>query len=194
MATNSGPSARDRIMTAAIELADLHGTTRVTMSAVAGRAGVSRPTLYSYFPDVARILEAWVHQEVSRVDSLLQGVLDAGAGADPILVLGDYIDLQLNYFAESPTRALLTAAALGSPPEAVRTHIERFRRDVLGLLSALRKDGRLRPDVDVDLLAGLVIAGITTMARHVVDGQMSPTEARRQLLDILFRGSMSVPR
>ncbi|MDV8024623.1 TetR/AcrR family transcriptional regulator [Rhodococcus sp. IEGM 1330] len=190
MTTNDELSARQRIMLAAIELADQQGTGRMTMSAVAARAKVSRPTLYSYFPDVSRILEAWVEQEVVRVEAQLQDVLDQGAGSDPMTVLGDYIDLQLIYFVESPTRALLTTAALGSPPQSVTRHIERFRADVHGLLSVLGRQGRLRADVDVEMLAGLVIAGITSMTRHVLEEQISPTEARRQLLDILFRGSL----
>lgn len=190
MTTNEELSARERIILAAIELADRQGTGRITMSAVAARAKVSRPTLYSYFPDVSRILEAWVEQEVGRVEAQLQDVLEQGAGADPMTVLGDYIDLQLIYFVESPTRVLLTAAALGSPPQPVTRHIERFRADVHGLLSVLDKQGRLRSDVDVEMLAGLVIAGITSMTSHVLEEQISPTEARRQLLDILFRGSL----
>ncbi|MGV8871739.1 MAG: TetR/AcrR family transcriptional regulator [Rhodococcus sp. (in: high G+C Gram-positive bacteria)] len=190
MATNSTMSARERIMVAAIELAHQHGTGRVTMSAVAARAKVSRPTLYSYFPAVPRILDAWVEQEVAQVDARLREVLDAGAGSDPIEVLGDYIDLQLTYFVESPTRVLLTAAALGSPPPSVTEHIERFRTDVRGLLSILHGQGRLRAEVDVDLLAGLVIAGITSVTRHVVNEQVTPAQARQQLLHILFRGSL----
>lgn len=39
MLTNSEPSVRDRIMIASIELADQQGTGRVTIPAVAARAG-----------------------------------------------------------------------------------------------------------------------------------------------------------
>lgn len=190
MAKDSEMSPRERIMVAAIELADQQGTGRMTMSAVAARAKVSRPTLYSYFPDVSRILEAWVEQEVVRVEAQLQDVLDQGAGSDPMTVLGEYIELQLTYFVESPTRALLTTAALGSPPQSVTKHIERFRADVNGLLSVLDTQGRLRGDVDIEILAGLVIAGITSMTPHVLDEQLSPMAARQVLLDILFRGSL----
>ena len=56
---------RDRIMLAAVELAGQDGIHRVTMSAVAARAKVSRPTLYDHFPDVAHVLQAWVDREVS---------------------------------------------------------------------------------------------------------------------------------
>ncbi len=180
---------RDRIMLAAVELAGQDGVHQVTMSALAARAEVSRPTLYSYFPDVAHVLEAWVEREVSQVQARLQDVL--AADADPIEVLSAYIDLQLTYFADSPTRALITAAALGSPPQSVTRHIEGFQADVRGLLLDLHRHGRLRAGVDVDLLAGLVIAGITSVAPHVVSGRLTAAEARSRLLGLLLHGTLT---
>ena len=179
---------RDRIMLAAVELAGQDGIHRVTMSAVAARAKVSRPTLYDHFPDVAHVLQAWVDREVSRVQARLQDVL--AVDADPIEVLAAYIDLQLSYFAESPTGALMTAAALGSPPQTVVRHIEKFQNDVRGLLLDLHGRARLRPGIDVDLLAGLVVAGITAVAPHVVSRRLTALEARQRLLDLLLHGAL----
>lgn len=181
------PAARDRIMRAAVELAGQDGVHRITMSAVAAKAGVSRPTLYGYFPDVAHVLQAWVDTELLLVQARLQQVL-AGAG-DPVEVLSAYIELQLGYFASSPTGALITPAALGAPPRSVARHIEGFQADVRGLLVDLRGQGRLRPGVDVDLLAGLVVSGISAVAPHVVDGRLTSTEARSRLLDLLLHGA-----
>ncbi len=177
-------------MVAAVELAGQDGVHRVTMSAVAARAKVSRPTLYGYFPDVAHVLQAWVDREVSQVQARLQDVLDTDA--DPIEVLSAYIDLQLAYFADSPTRALITVAALGSPPQIVARHIEVFQADVRGLLVDPR--ARLRPEVDVDLLAGLVVAGITAVAPHVVNRRLTALEARKGLLDLLLHGALPADR
>ncbi len=183
---------RERIMVAAVELAGQDGVHRVTMSAVAARAKVSRPTLYGYFPDIAHVLEAWVDREVAQVQAQLQDVLDTDA--DPVGVLSAYIDLQLAYFADSPTRALITTAALGSPPLSVVRHIERFQADVRGLLVDLQTRQRLRPEVDVDLLAGLVIAGITAVAPHVVSSRLTALQARTRLLDLLLHGAMADDR
>lgn len=182
-------SARERIMVAAVELAGQEGVHRVTMSAVAAHAKVSRPTLYGYFPDVAHVLQAWVDREVSQVQARLQDVLDTDA--DPVEVLSAYIDLQLTYFADSPTRALITAATLGSPPQSVARHIEGFQTAVRGLLEDLQAEARLRPDVDVDLLAGLVVTGISSVAPHVVSGRLTALEARRRLLDLLLHGALA---
>jgi len=180
---------RDRIMLAAVELAGQGGVRQVTMSALAARAEVSRPTLYSYFPDVAHVLQAWVEREVLQVQARLQDVL--ATDADPIEVLSAYIDLQLAYFADSPTRALITVAALGSPPQTVARHIEVFQADVRELLLDLHRHRRLRPEVDVDLLAGLVVGGITAVAPHVVSGRLTAIEARRRLLSLLLHGALT---
>lgn len=48
---------------------------------------------------------------------------------------------------------------------------------------------RLRRTVDADLLAGLVVAGITAVAPHVVSRRLTALEARRRLLDLLLHGA-----
>jgi len=99
--------------------------------------------------------------------------------------------LQLAYFADPPTRSLLTVAALGSPPQIIARHIEVFQADVRGLLLDLRVETRLRPDVDVDLLAGPVIAGITSVAPHVLSRRQTAVEARTYLIDLLLHGALT---
>lgn len=51
-------SVRDAITQAAWRLAEEHGPLSLTMSQVAGAAGIGRATLYKYFPDVESILVA----------------------------------------------------------------------------------------------------------------------------------------
>jgi AcrR family transcriptional regulator len=49
---------RRRIVEAAVELHTRLGPSRTTVSAVADRAGVTRPTVYAHFPDARSLLEA----------------------------------------------------------------------------------------------------------------------------------------
>ena len=49
---------RRRIVEAAVELHSTIGPARTSYSAVARRAGVTRPTLYAYFPDKASLFAA----------------------------------------------------------------------------------------------------------------------------------------
>lgn len=66
----SEPSERGRdlrqiITAAAVALVNEQGLTAVAMSHVAERAGITRATLYKYFPDVRAILSAWQEQRVA---------------------------------------------------------------------------------------------------------------------------------
>lgn len=60
-------STRQRIVEAAIELHGTVGPANTSLSAVARQAGVSRPTLYSHFPDEASLFQActmhWMSQD-----------------------------------------------------------------------------------------------------------------------------------
>ena len=57
----AGDTTRDRLLRAALDVAAEIGVDRTTGAAVATRAGVSRPTVYSYFGDVRGALaEAWM--------------------------------------------------------------------------------------------------------------------------------------
>jgi AcrR family transcriptional regulator len=51
---------RQRIVEAAVHLHSTVGPAQTTLTAVAEHAGVSRPTLYSYFPDTATLFAACI--------------------------------------------------------------------------------------------------------------------------------------
>lgn len=60
-----------------------------------------------------------------------------------------------------------------------------FPADVRGLLLDLHREDRLQAGVDIDLLAGLVIPGVTSVAPHVVSGWLTAAEACSPLLGLL---------
>src|SRR3954462_7349259 len=59
-------TVRDVTLDTAAALVAEHGLASVTMSQIAGRAGIARATLYRYFPDVEAILVAWHERQVDR--------------------------------------------------------------------------------------------------------------------------------
>lgn len=60
-------ATRQRIVEAAVELHSTVGPARTSLSGIARRAGVSRPTLYAHFPEEADLLQActmhWMAQD-----------------------------------------------------------------------------------------------------------------------------------
>jgi len=67
---------RAAILDATWELVTEHGLTSVKMSHIAERAGIGRPTLYKYFPDVEAILLAWHQRHVEEHLSELTRIKD----------------------------------------------------------------------------------------------------------------------
>lgn len=70
---------RERLLDAAIESASLFGLSKLSMSDVARRAGVSRPTLYKHFGSKDELVAAAVGREAER---LIESVLAALDGVD----------------------------------------------------------------------------------------------------------------
>ncbi len=89
----------EKILDAALEAATIHGVTRTSMSDVASRAGISRPTLYKRFGSKDELVAAVVVRETNR---MIQQVLDAIESLD------------------DPTEALRTAAEVAL--RAARDH------------------------------------------------------------------------
>ncbi|MFJ5862069.1 TetR/AcrR family transcriptional regulator [Pseudarthrobacter sp. NPDC092439] len=74
-------AVREAILDAAVSLAAEHGILSVTMSDVAASAGVSRATLYKYFPDVQSILQAAHDRQTAGELDELHSVKAAGGDA-----------------------------------------------------------------------------------------------------------------
>lgn len=69
----------ERILDATLEAATVHGVRRTSMSDVARRAGMSRPTLYKRFSSKDELVRAVVARETSRITA---AILEAATGTD----------------------------------------------------------------------------------------------------------------
>jgi AcrR family transcriptional regulator len=73
---NGAPTTSDVILAAALRTIRARGPEKLSMSAVAAEAGVSRPTLYRWFPTKALLLGAITAYEVEQFDLGLQELAD----------------------------------------------------------------------------------------------------------------------
>lgn len=114
-----GARLRDDIVRAAGELMDEHGTDQaVTLRAVARRLGISVPSIYAHFPDVAAIFRAVVEDAFVVLEDRL-GAAASGSGPDPVERLHTIGAAYLTFAFESPLRYRLLFGGLWSPPEPV---------------------------------------------------------------------------
>jgi AcrR family transcriptional regulator len=94
---DAAPSTADRILAGARRAVAQRGSGKLAMSAVAAEAGVSRPTLYRWFPTKALLLAALTAYEVEQFDAGLRHAVE-GRRSDAqrldaaLLYLMSYID------------------------------------------------------------------------------------------------------
>jgi AcrR family transcriptional regulator len=70
----------DLILDAAGDIFNEKGISGLSMSALASRAGMTRPTLYNYFTDVDAVIAAYGRREVDRYFKELRDQLDTEEG------------------------------------------------------------------------------------------------------------------
>lgn len=75
------PGARERLVVAAVDLFTEQGYDATTVAEIAERAGVTKSTLFRYFPDKREILVAG-QETLSRLMS--EGIAEAPPGATPL--------------------------------------------------------------------------------------------------------------
>lgn len=142
---------RDALTAAAIDLLARHGIEGVTADRIAEAAGVSRRTLFNYFPRVEDVLTATLESVTAEtIDAIVARPADEPLRTSALVVLEDLIDGPV--FAQA---RVLERAAVGSP--ATRRFLLDFEdRQREALEEGIRR--RLGPDADPIYVASLAAA------------------------------------
>jgi AcrR family transcriptional regulator len=172
----------ERIALVAAHIIDHDGIAALSMSRLADEAGISRQTLYQYFPDVDAVLEGIAAVGATGVDELAQAV---EATSDPYEALHVFVSAILEAAAAGhPSPMALVAAVPEASRSVIRGHEEAVEGIVIGLIRRGRSSGRIRADVAPELdgkliyratlaahdLAAVPDADVGALARHLTDG------------------------
>jgi len=181
---------RERILAVALELLMERGMAALTMSAIAEQAGISRATLYHYFPDVDAVLAAWVGQEIEgSVTALL---VEARTIADPLDRLAHLVEAQARTFASQSHRlsAEHFESEAGSPAvrRTVQAQMAPLRQMLADAVDEARTCGLLRSQVDPVLAADLVLGLLGAIRRRLVEGTLNPDQAGSAVMELLRSG------
>ncbi len=164
-AAATGPSRREDgkarvragILSAARRLFARQGVVETTMDDIARVAGVSRPTVFNYFPSKNLLLAALVQEMETRFLKLIEAQCDEPAtAAQRIAALFSWTAARVEESAEL-SRVLIGASETtfgAAPDSAVRT--ARTHRAFTRVLDQGRRDGNVRRDVATAVLAEIV--------------------------------------
>ncbi|MCZ7414005.1 TetR/AcrR family transcriptional regulator [Streptomyces sp. WMMC897] len=157
-ASRRSERSRRAILEASLELVGEAGFQKLTIEAIAARAGVGKQTIYRWWPSKAAIL---LDAFTARVEDpeYAAGLPDTGdLAADLKTVLRATADEFTDPGFEAPYRALAVAGAADA--ELSRQFAERLTGPGLAAyrdrLRAAREAGELASDVDLDLAVALL--------------------------------------
>jgi AcrR family transcriptional regulator len=184
---------RDQILDGALDLLTEGGIAGLTMAALAERAGVSRATLYHYFPSIDHVLAAWVGREVrTTVDQL---VARANEISDPQERLRWLIEAQVRTFAGQEHRLSVEhlESEAGSPEvrRAVSSGLEPLRELFATTLVEAGARHMLPQGFPPQAAGDLVLGILGALRRHVVAGHLEPNQAVEAAWGLLAKGWLS---
>jgi AcrR family transcriptional regulator len=169
---------RAAILDATAALVAEHGLRGTTMARVAAASGITRATLYKYFPGVEAILLAWHERHVAGHLARLAELRDVpgGAGVRLAAVLEEYALIT----HERPHGTELAALAhRGEHLAHAERHLESMVR---GLLAAAAAAGEARDDVPADELAAYCLHALAAA------GALPSREAVGRLVAVTLAG------
>jgi AcrR family transcriptional regulator len=150
---------RDRVLAATGELMLEGGLAAATMEAIAARAGVSKRTLYKYWPSRGAVaLEGFMRSAASS-----WSLPDGASAAESLTVL---VVAAARLFVGTPAGPLMRSLIADAQSQreiatAIREQWLRPRRAVAAdLLRRGMADGEFRPDLDVEVTLDLLFAPV----------------------------------
>lgn len=179
---------RHATLTAAVELLLAEGVQALTFSKVAARAGVSKMTLYKWWPSPGALaFDAYF----DRFKETLAFPDTGDIGRDLTTQLHAFVDL-LN--RNGAVIAGIIGAAQGDPDlaEALSTHYVTQRRALaVERLTRARQAGQIRAEVDLETIVDQLWGAV--YHRLLLPAQPLTTEFTDQLVTNLFQGVSPVP-
>ncbi|MCX5335639.1 TetR/AcrR family transcriptional regulator [Streptomyces sp. NBC_00140] len=153
---------REQLLDAALAVIVSDGYDRVSIDAIAKRAGVARSVVYGAFENLDALLTALLDRQQARAfERLLRTVPDADVPHDPAAFASEAVRRMADMLHQDPDTWRLILLPPGNMPTVVRDRIEadreRFRLLVEKWLSLTLAD-RSDPGLDAQVLAHALVA------------------------------------
>ncbi|MFG1702118.1 TetR/AcrR family transcriptional regulator [Nonomuraea sp. M3C6] len=177
---------RDRILQAVSRLSRVQGIDAISMTDVAGEAGITRTVLYNYFPDKAALLLAFTERVTQYfIDSFER---ELPAEASPADRLRAFVRLQLaGLLAHPHPGAADLSAALGPAAyQQLAEHVEPMQRILVEILESgvEARDFRV---IDVGATARLILAVVGAERVPLISGDVTVEAAGELVSEFVLR-------
>ncbi|MDK1474042.1 TetR/AcrR family transcriptional regulator [Streptomyces sp. 549] len=187
-ASRRSARSRDAILQASMELVGDVGYNKLTIEAIAARAGVGKQTIYRWWPSKAAVLLDAFTQVVDD-PGYQGGIPDTGdLAADLKNVLRATVDEFRDEAFEAPYRALAVAGAADA--ELSRQFVERLTEPGLAVyakrLRAAQQAGEISADIDVRVAVDMILSPLSQ--RWLMRSGELTHEFADTLVDLVLNG------
>ncbi|MCW2522401.1 MAG: transcriptional regulator, TetR family [Frankiales bacterium] len=179
--------AHQAILEATRDLLTIGGYERLTIEAIAARAGVGKQTVYRWWPSKAAIVaEAVLAGVIGGPSTVLDDTGDIAAD------LGSWIQQMTSGLGDPQAGALtraLTVASAERETDAERLYeksVAPLRDNLLRRLSGAASAGQIRPDADLEAVADAIMG--VALYRVLARSAPPPAAYGDGLLAVLLRG------
>ncbi|MFI6394421.1 TetR/AcrR family transcriptional regulator [Nonomuraea sp. NPDC050547] len=173
---------QDRILQAVSRLSRVQGIDAISMTDVAGEAGITRTVLYNYYPDKAALLLAFTERVTQYfLDSYER---DLPADASPADRLRAFIRLQLAGLLAHPHPGAADLSATLGPDayQQLAEHVAPMQRVLVEILES----GAFQV-TDVEATARMILAVIGAERVPLISGTLTPEEAEKLVSGFVLR-------
>jgi AcrR family transcriptional regulator len=169
------------------------GISAVTMERIAARQGISKKTLYRFFPNKNELIAAVVEDQISEMREEILEISRTGESLlDRMRAILRVVSERLAGLGENLIRDIYY-----KEPE-IWERVDRFRREtVLGIITKLLDEGRrsgfIRKDVDTRLLPTIFLNALGSILSpsQFLAMPVPPAKVFDQLIHILFGGILT---
>jgi AcrR family transcriptional regulator len=134
----TGAQRREQILDVTKALAGERGFHAISIDAVARRAGITRPVVYSHFSDLTELLRAMVEREGARAVQQLMALIPREANTDdPAAMLMTSLRAFLEAVRDDPVTWRLVLVPAEGTPEVLRERAIQIRAAVTEQLAAV---------------------------------------------------------
>ncbi|TDE27613.1 TetR/AcrR family transcriptional regulator [Nonomuraea mesophila] len=181
---------RDRILQAVSRLSREQGIDAISMTDVAGEAGITRTVLYNYFPDKTALLLAFTERVTHYfIDSYER---ELPAGASPADRLRAFVRLQLDGLLAHPHPGAADLSATLGPDayQRLAEHVAPMQRVLVEILENGQASGDFQL-LDAPATARMVLAVIGAERVPLISGDVT-VEAAAELVTAFVLRALGV--
>jgi AcrR family transcriptional regulator len=190
---SASDGVRERILEAAQGEFRRHGSSRVSMDALAAGLGMSKKTIYKHFPSKDALLRAFVHLNMHRIENGISAVVRSDKSSlEKVTSLLGIVGNQVIHFSKE------MQADLARHEPSLWKEIEAFRRrvvinNILPVLRQAKQEGMIHADLKPELFFLVLLNSIEGILNPftLADQPFSTEEAFTGIFHILFRGALT---